>query len=308
MHHTHRLRSAAVLALMTALTPLAALAQASIRPLPPTLPAQGATPVTAAAPVASNAATSPSAPAYAVNPEYTLGGGDVVRISVYQNADLTLEVRVSESGAVSYPLLGALSLGGRTISQAEALVADGLRKGGFVKEPQVNVQVLQVRGNQANVLGQVTKPGRYPLEVAGMRLTDLLAMAGGTNTNGADVVVITGRRNGQPFRSEIDLPTVFRANSPAEDILVQDGDNVFVDRAPMAYIYGEVQRPGAMPIVRGMTLLQGLATGGGLTARGTERGIRIHRRDGSGRVVIIQAASTEPLRDGDVIYVRESLF
>jgi polysaccharide export outer membrane protein len=255
------------------------------------------------------AQTTPAATvANALSPEYRLGGGDVVRISVYQNPDLTLEVRVAESGTVSYPLIGALQLGGRTVSEAEALVVDGLRRGGFIKQPQVSVLVLQVRGNQANVLGQVTRPGRYPLEVAGLRLTDLLASAGGATAEGSDVVVVTGQRNGEPFRIEVDLPTIFSSANPTGNLLVQDGDNIVVNRAPRAYIYGEVQRPGAMPIGRGMTLLQGLATGGGLTARGTERGIRLHRIGEGGRVEILSPKPNELLRDGDVVYVRESLF
>jgi polysaccharide export outer membrane protein len=78
---------------------------------------------------------------------------------------------------------------------------------------------MQVRGNQASVLGQVNRPGRYPLEVADMRLTDLLAMAGGTAPGGADVVVLSGTRNGQPFRLEVDLPAVFAAAGRDKDIV-----------------------------------------------------------------------------------------
>ena len=131
--------------------------------------------------------------------EYRLGAGDVVRIAVFQNPDLTLETRVTEAGVISYPLLGVVRVGGQSVTEAERRIADGLRRGNFVKSPQVTLVVLQVRGNQASVLGQVNRPGRYPIEVADMRLTDLLAMAGGTAACGADLVVITGARNGQPF-------------------------------------------------------------------------------------------------------------
>ncbi len=150
-----------------------------------------------------------AAPAATAAPEYRLGSGDVVRINVYQNPDLTLETRITEAGIVSYPLLGAIRLGGQSVTAAEKQIADGLRNGNFVKQPQVTIVVLQVRGNQASVLGQVNRPGRYPIEVADMRLTDLLAMAGGAAANGADMVVVTGTRNGAPFRTEVDLPTVF---------------------------------------------------------------------------------------------------
>ena len=72
-----------------------------------------------------------------------------------------------------------------------------------------------MRGNQAPVLGQVNKPGRYPLEVADMRLTDVLAMAGGVAPNGGDLVTVAGTRNGQPYRTEIDLRRCSRPASAA---------------------------------------------------------------------------------------------
>ena len=276
--------------------------QAQARPTVGQAPGLAARPAAAAPAVAATAAVNPA------GPEYILRGGDAVKITVYQNVDLSIEARVSEGGFISYPLLGNVQLGGRTVSQAEAAIADGLRRGGFVRDPQVTLLVTQVRGNQANVLGQVNRPGRYPLEVAGMRLTDLLSLAGGAMVGGSDTVVLTGTRNGQPYRAEVDVPSIFRSANPAENVLVQDGDNVFVDRAPTAYIYGEVQKPGPLALLRDMTLLQGLASGGGLTQRGTERGIRIHRRGDRGEVMLFSPRSTDLLRDGDVIYVRESLF
>ena len=256
--------------------------------------------------------TAPSASAQAapagVAPEYRLGQGDVVRITVYQNPDLTLETRVTEAGVISYPLLGNIRIGGLSVTAAEKLVADGLRGGNFVKQPQVNVVVVQVRGNQANVLGQVNRPGRYPIEAADMRLTDLLAAAGGTSAGGSDVVIVTGTRNGQRFRVEVDLPGLFTANAKDTDLLIQNGDVVWVERQPLVYIYGEAQRPGPMRLERGMTLMQALSSGGGLTPRGTEKGIRVHRKAADGSVIVITPPMDARMQDGDVVYVRESLF
>jgi polysaccharide export outer membrane protein len=255
----------------------------------------------AAAPAAGSAALA----------EYRLGAGDVVRVVVYQNVDLTLETRVSETGVISYPLLGNVRIGGLGVSAAEKLIADGLKNGNFVKEPQVTIVLLQVRGNQASVLGQVNRPGRYPIETADMRMTDLLANAGGVATTGGDQVVLTGTRDGKPLRLEIDLPSVFGPNSDQgriNDVLVQNGDVLWVDRAPIVYIYGEVQRPGPMRLERGMTLMQVLASGGGLTQRGTERGIRVHRKGADGKVQIVQSSMDDVVKDGDVVYVKDSLF
>lgn len=240
--------------------------------------------------------------------EYRLGAGDVVRISVYQNPDLTLETRVTEAGVVSYPLLGSVALGGQTVTAAERVIADGLRNGRFVKEPQVTVVVLQVRGNQASVLGQVNRPGRYALEMADMRLTELLAMAGGTAGTGADRIIVTGTRNGQAMREVVDLPALFAPGGAARDFFIRNGDTLWIDRQPLVYIYGEVQRPGPLRLERDMTLMQALATGGGLTQRGTEKGIRVHRKGADGKVEVVQPLMDDAMRDGDVVYVRESLF
>ena len=234
-----------------------------------------------------------------------------MRVVVYQNPDLTLETRVSETGVISYPLLGNVRIGGLGVGAAEQLIADGLRNGNYVKAPQVTLVLLQVKGNQASVLGQVNRPGRYPIETADMRMSDLLATAGGVATTGGDLVVLTGTREGKPLRLEIDLPNVFGPNGDqgrSNDVLVQNGDVLWVDRAPIVYIYGEVQRPGPMRLERGMTLMQVLAAGGGLTQRGTERGIRVHRKGSDGKVQIVQSAMDDVVKDGDVVYVKESLF
>ena len=257
----------------------------------------------AAAQSVVNAASATAAPA-----EYRMGPGDVLRVVVFQNPDLSLETRLTDGGLVSYPLLGSLRLGGLTVTAAEKLIADGLRNGGFVKQPQVTLLLLQVRGNQVSVLGQVNRPGRYPIEAADMRLTDLLATAGGTAPTGADLVVVSGQRDGKTFRAEVDLPTLFAPGGRDKDLLIVNGDTVWVDRQPIVYIYGEVQRPGAMRLEREMTLLQALATGGGLTGRGTEKGVRVHRRQADGSVKVMEPTMADKLREGDVVFVRESLF
>ncbi len=240
--------------------------------------------------------------------EYRIGAGDVLRVTVYQNQDLSLETRVTEAGTISFPLLGMVQVGGLTVTAAERLITDGLRRGNFVRQPQVNVVVMQVRGNQVSVLGLVNRPGRFPLEKADLRLSDLIAMAGGVAQGGSDVIVLNGEREGKPWRAEIDLPSLFAAGGRSRDPVMQDGDTIWVDRQPIVYIYGEVQRPGPMRLERGMTLMQALATGGGLTPRGTEKGIRVHRRQGDGRVQAYQVTMDERMQDGDVVYVRESLF
>ena len=240
--------------------------------------------------------------------EHILGSGDVIRITVYQNPDLTLETQISELGQITFPLIGTVTLGGASITGAQEKVAKQLRDGGFVLKPQVNVMVVQIRSSQISILGQVSKPGRYPIVTVNSRVSEMIAAAGGVLPGGADVVTVVGTRDSKPAKYAIDLPAIMQAGKRELDITVANGDIIYVDRAPSLYIYGEVQKPGVFRLERGMTVLQALAQGGGLTARGTERGIRVHRRNASGEVNVMQLKMTDLVQPDDVIYVRESVF
>lgn len=264
---------------------------------------QGSAPKKAAAPAA---AVTPAP--VAVQQDYRLGAGDAIGVQVYQSPDLSVDARVSETGVISYPLVGSVQLGGLTISEAEKKIADALRTGGFVKAPQVNIVLRQVRGNQVSVLGQVSRPGRFPLETLNTRVSDMLAAAGGTTAVGDDVLIITGQRNGKPFRKVVDIPALFLNEKSDEDILVSGGDTLYVNKAPMFYIYGEAQRPGPYRIERGMTVMQALAQGGGPTVRGSQNRLKLHRRDATGKLVETTPSLTDPVQAEDVIYVRESIF
>jgi polysaccharide export outer membrane protein len=241
------------------------------------------------------------------NHDYPLGPGDVIRIQVFQNPDLTTETRVSENGVITYPLIGNIDVGGLPISDAEKKVGDALKKGGFVRQPQVNIILLQMRGNQVSVLGQVNRPGRFPLETLS-RVSDMLAMAGGTTPIGDDSAIVIGTRDGKPFRKVIDIPELYLGERSDEDIILKGGDVIYVHRAPVFYIYGEAQRPGAYRIERGMTIMQALAQGGGHTVRGSEWRLRLHRKNADGVVEKLSPEMTDTVQPNDIIYVRESIF
>ncbi len=249
-----------------------------------------------------------TAPATVASPDYRLGSGDSIGVQVFQNPDLTVEARVAESGVISYPLIGNVQIGGLSLTDAEKTIADALRSGGFVRSPQVNITLKQVRGNQVAVLGQVNRPGRFPLETGNTRVSDMLATAGGVTPTGDDVLILTGQRQGQAFRRVIDIPGLFLNQTPADDVVVVGGDTLFVNKAPVFYIYGEAQRPGPYRVERGMTVMQALAQGGGPTVRGSQNRLKLHRRDASGKVVESVPLLTDAVRPEDVIYVRESIF
>ncbi|MEC5397507.1 polysaccharide export protein EpsE [Uliginosibacterium sp. H1] len=243
----------------------------------------------------------------AATDEYRLSASDVVRITVFRNPDLTTEARVSETGVISFPLLGAVQVGGLSVQEAEAHIGKLLREGNLVLQPQVTILPVSMRGNQIAVLGQVNRPGRYPIEKASTRVSDMLANAGGVATTGSDVVTLITTRNGKRSSKLIDLPVMFQQGVEADEVL-SGGDVIFVDRAPVFYIYGEVQRAGAYRLERAMSVMQGLATGGGISARGTPRGLVIHRRGAGSKVQVLTPSLDDPLQANDVIYVKEALF
>jgi polysaccharide export outer membrane protein len=238
----------------------------------------------------------------------TLGEGDSIRITVFQNPDLTTETRISERGTITFPLIGEVALAGLTPSGAEARIAQQLIDGKFVLKPQVSLNVIRVRSRQVSVLGQVARPGRYPLDDTSSNLTDILALAGGISPTGDENVTVLMKRNGKTAKLDIDVPTMYRTGDLSRNIQLENGDVVFVQRAPVFYIYGEVQRAGSYRLEPAMTVMQALSVGGGVTPRGTDRGLKIRRRTPDGGFQTIETRLTDFLEPDDVIYVRESLF
>jgi polysaccharide biosynthesis/export protein len=237
-----------------------------------------------------------------------LGEGDTVRIAVFQNPDLTTETRISERGTITFPLIGEVAIAGLTPAGVEARIAERLRVGKFLLKPQVSLNVIRVRSRQVSVLGQVARPGRYALDDASSNLIDILALAGGISATGDDTVTVMVTRNGKTAKLEINVPSMYRTGDLSQNIDVENGDTIFVQRAPVFYIFGEVQRPGAFRLEPAMTVMQALSLGGGVTPRGTDRGLKVHRRMPNGTIAKLDAELTDPVRPDDVIYVRESLF
>jgi polysaccharide export outer membrane protein len=263
-------------------------------------------------------AVSPAARAEPVKPEaaspqelalgYPMGVGDVVRVTVFQQPDMTTETRVSEAGTITVPLLGPVPVAGATAKRVEDRIAALLKARGFVRDPQVIVTVLQFKSRQVSVLGLVARPGRYSLEEGIYRLSDVLAIAGGALPDGADEVTLVRVVDGRSQKHTVDLPSLFRSGDFSSNPEVIAGDSIYVARAPLFYIYGEVNRPGAFRIEKGMTVMQALSMGGGISQRGSERNLELRRRDVNGQYVTYRGSLTDPVLPNDVIFVRESLF
>lgn len=251
-----------------------------------------------------------AASAFAQSPDdYELGPGDSIKVSVYLNPELAAESRISESGQIVFPLLGAVKVGGLTAQQAAGHIAGRLKSEGLVQNAHVTVSVAQYRSQQVSVLGHVNRPGRYPIEARGTRLTEVLATAGGVGAGGADTVILTRRgADGRFERIEIDLPGIYLEGKGEQDIVMRGGDSLYVHRQPIFYIYGQVQKPGHYALERGMTVGQAIATGGSFTLRSRESGVRLMRRDASGNTVESTPRLDDPVLANDQIFVRESLF
>ena len=248
-----------------------------------------------------------AAPAWSATDDYRMGTGDVARITVYGNPDLTTEARVGEDGGLTFPLIGAVKAAGQTPSAVEKDIAGRLSKGGFIVDPNVNLNIVQFRGQQISVLGRVNRPGKFTLEKVS-RVTDALALASGISVDGADAVTLVRTQDGKTEYRDIDLVALFKQGGEASNVLVQDGDVLNVSRQPMFFIYGEVQRPGSFRLEQGMSVVQALSMGGGLNSRGTQRGITILRRAADGTLQELDAELADQVKKDDVIYVKESLF
>ena len=239
--------------------------------------------------------------------DYTLSTGDLVRVTVYDHADLTTETRVSEAASILFPLVGEVPVGGSTANEAASRIGKMLEGGGFLKSAQVTLVVLEFKGQEVSALGLVNHPGKFSLQKSS-KLVDILALAGGVAAGGADSLVLLTSQEGRMQRKEIDILALFENGGDSLNIDIHNNDIFYVPREPRFYVYGEVQRPGVFRLERNMTVVQALSVGGGLTARGTQKGLRVLRRTAGGAMQTLDVQLEYTLKPDDVLYVKESLF
>jgi polysaccharide biosynthesis/export protein len=225
-----------------------------------------------------------------------LGVGDAVRITVFQQPDLTTEARISERGTIAMPLIGEVELAGMSQAQAAARIAQDLKQGKFLKNPQVAVALTTLRSRQVSVLGLVARPGRYALDDTSSQLADVIAAAGGVLPTGSESVTVT--RGGKEQKVAL----------LGKSFTLQGGETIYVERAPVFYIYGEVTRSGAYRLEPHMTVMQAIAAGGGITPRGSDRRLKLRRPGPDGKFVETDARLRDIVKPDDVIFVKEALF
>src|SRR5690554_5397145 len=240
---------------------------------------------------------------------YKMGAGDEVRLTVYGQPDLTTDGQISADGTMIIPLLGSVQLAGRTPSEAARLLAEYYVRGDFLQDAHVNILITKYRSQSVAILGKVNNPGKLILE-GPTSLTDALAYAGGVSETGSErLILIRTDKNGRQERYEYDLQQLL--NHDAEDqpvVWMRNGDTIYVPVAGRFYLSGEVRSPGMYPLDRKLNVMQALGVGGGPTARANTKAVKLYRRQPNGSTKELRANPEEPVMDGDVLVIQESLF
>ncbi len=276
----------------------------------PVTPPQPETVKGVAEPADDSKTPAPADAAAAQTQDIQIGAGDLIEIRVFGVQDLAQETRVSGTGDISVPLVGPVHVAGLTQSEAEALIANKLRDGGFIKDPHVSVFTKEYATQGISVLGEVSRPGVYPL-LGPRKLFDVISMAGGLTTRAGKQITITHRDDpGDPLKIQL---TGDPAKTAGTNPPVTPGDTIFVAKAGVVYVVGDVAHPAGfiMDNNERLTVLQAIALAGGTNKTASLRSARIIRKGPSGiqeipmplNKILSADAEDVPLQPEDVLFV-----
>ncbi|MGA8764504.1 MAG: polysaccharide biosynthesis/export family protein [Candidatus Sulfotelmatobacter sp.] len=208
-----------------------------------------------------------------------LSAGDLIDVGVYNVPELTTKARVSNSGDVYLPLIDYVHVADLTVDEAQVLIQKRLADGGFVRSPHVTLFVDESNAQGVTILGDVSKPGIYPV-LGERKLYDLLSAAGGfTPTAGRNVSII---RRGESQPITVKLPRNL-ADDLQGNVAILPGDTITVPRAPVIYVVGDVGHPSGLLVDNGnLTVLQAIALAGGTNRTAKMNGVRIVRKGPTG--------------------------
>lgn len=242
--------------------------------------------------------------------DYLIGSQDILKISVFEYPDLTTEVRVSEDGKITFPLLGEIEAKNLSTRQVEKAIAEELTNAKIVKDPQVSVFVQQYRGRKVTVIGEVVKPGQY--EIAGpTSILDTISLAQGMSQNAGFMLTVFRKEPGTDGsdltqKIMVDVDRLLNGGDLSQDIPLQNGDVIYVPKS-VFYIYGEVNRPGAYRLDKGLTVKRAIALAGGLTPKGCDWRIKVTRKEGE-QETTTSATIDDLIKLDDVVLIKESIF
>jgi len=293
---------------LTALLSVNAAAQGQV-PRPAQKPVEPVFP--AAVPAPSQPQASPAVDESA--PDSRLGTGDLLDISVYNVPELNTKSRLGNNGDVYLPLIDYVHLAGLTVAEAQALIEKRLSDGGFVKNPHVTLNVDQSVSQGASLLGEVARPGVYPI-IGEPRLLDVISAAGGFTASAGQSITVTHRNQSD---KPVNVPLNRKlTDNPASNIAVSPGDTILVHKADLVYVVGEVGRPsGFLMNSDNLTVLKAIALAGGTTRLAKMNGVRILRKGPNGMTEtpielkkMLQAKVPDiPLRPDDILFVPSSM-
>jgi polysaccharide biosynthesis/export protein len=259
--------------------------------------------------------------------EYTVGGYDVLNITVYDEQDFSSPaLRISVDGYISFPLIGRLKVNGLTTAQIESLITRKLAENQILLNAHVAVRIVECNSKRFLVMGTVQNPGSYPL-VENERVLDAISKAGGIPQTEkgagrkAKIVrtVHAGTAQEEQLVIDLDLQSMQKGTGRQANIFMQDKDTLFIPMPENFYILGEVKKPGAYPMAESdITLVEGIGLAGGFTNIAARNSTRIIRTE-NGRQKIIQVrvdAITDSgrqlreiiLQPNDIIIVPQSFF
>ncbi len=254
-----------------------------------------------------------SIPITAICQEYVVGEGDLLRITVYDHADLTTTVRIGGDGKITFPLIGEVSVNGMTTTQVEKEIAR-LLGDGYIKNPYISVFIAEYKSKKLTVLGEFTKPGL--LELRGdSTLLEVISNAGGVTVNAGDTLYIQRKilKGGNPSDAKteititVDLKKLLEEGDVSVNLPVQDGDSIYIPRASFIYVTGEVSKPGAYKLERGTTVLKAITLAGGFTEKASKGRVKVIRKVDKDEVTVRVNLNDTVMAD-DIILVPESFF
>lgn len=254
-----------------------------------------------------------------VSPTYLVGPADVLKIVVFDEPSLSGNFNVDSDGTITFQFLGRVEVRGKTLSDVEKIITAGLRAD-YVRQAQVSVQIETYRSRSIFVLGEVKAPGKYTIE-GQVTLLEVIAKAGSFTSSAGPEIIVLRYKDGMaatiaaaPAKpGSADTAELLRVS--IEDLkngrftanfLLQDSDTISVPAAERYYVTGFVKTPGSFVLRPGMTVQQAIAEAGGLTERGSNRGLKITRKV-NGKDTEIKARMSDLIRPNDTIQVRQRL-
>lgn len=248
-------------------------------------------------------------PCISLAQDYVIGKGDILKITVYGHPDLATIARVSGDGLITMPLIDSVNVSGLTTAQVSQRVTE-LLADGYIVDPHVSVFVEEFNSKKTIIMGQVNKPGVYSLN-GNTTLFELLSKAGGLTKDAGEKAIVK-RKASAPRPPEstitIDLRKLLDEGDTSSNILMADGDSVYVAKAEVFYVTGEVKKPEAYKYEEGTTVMKAATIAGGFTDKASPGRIKIIRKVRGKETIIERADADEPVRPDDIVIVPESFW